>query len=126
MIDRRGFSRVMLAAAGAAALSACSKSGPPAATGGAQPPGRTRFAALKTVDAGLLNVTYAEEGPADGPPVILLHGWPYDIHSYVDVVPLLTAKGFRVLVPFARGYGATRFLSDARSAMVSRRRWPPT
>jgi pimeloyl-ACP methyl ester carboxylesterase len=70
------------------------------------------FGSLKQVDAGVLNVGYAETGPADGPPVILLHGWPYDIHTYVDVAPLLTAKGYRVIVPFLRGYGTTRFLSN--------------
>ncbi len=69
------------------------------------------FGPIKQVDAGLLNVGYAEEGPPDGPVVILLHGWPYDIHSYVDVAPLLAAKGYRVIVPYLRGYGTTRFLS---------------
>jgi pimeloyl-ACP methyl ester carboxylesterase len=58
-------------------------------------------------------VGYAEKGPADGPPVILLHGWPYDIHTYADAAPLLAAKGYRVIVPYLRGYGTTRFLSDA-------------
>ena len=72
----------------------------------------TSFGALKQVDAGLLSVGYAEAGPADGPAVILLHGWPYDIHSYADVTPLLASAGYRVIVPFARGYGTTRFLSD--------------
>src|SRR6202521_2852399 len=72
----------------------------------------TSFAPLKQIDAGLLNVGYAEAGPAKGPPVILLHGWPYDIHSYVEVAPLLTAAGYRVIVPYVRGYGTTRFLSD--------------
>jgi pimeloyl-ACP methyl ester carboxylesterase len=72
----------------------------------------TSFASLKQVDAGVLNVGYAEAGPADGPPVILLHGWPYDIHSYVDVAPLLASVGYRVIVPYLRGYGTTRFLSD--------------
>ncbi|RUL78852.1 alpha/beta fold hydrolase [Dyella choica] len=66
---------------------------------------------LKHVNAGLLDVAYAELGPANGPVVILLHGWPYDIHSYDAVAPALAAKGYRVLVPYARGYGATRFLS---------------
>src|ERR1700744_2150460 len=66
---------------------------------------------LKHVHAGVLDVAYAELGPADGPVVILLHGWPYDIHSYQDVAPALAAKGYRVLVPYARGYGETRFLS---------------
>jgi pimeloyl-ACP methyl ester carboxylesterase len=70
------------------------------------------FAPLKRINAGLLNVAYAEAGPADGPPIILLHGWPYDIHSFVDVTPLLTSAGYRVLVPYLRGYGATRFLSS--------------
>jgi pimeloyl-ACP methyl ester carboxylesterase len=67
---------------------------------------------MKQVDAGVLNIGYAEDGPADGPPVILLHGWPYDIHSYVDVAPILAARGFRVIVPYLRGYGSTTFLSD--------------
>jgi pimeloyl-ACP methyl ester carboxylesterase len=71
----------------------------------------TSFASLKQVDAGLLNVGYAETGPANGKPVILLHGWPYDIYSYVDVAPLLASQGYRVIVPYLRGYGTTRFLS---------------
>jgi len=71
------------------------------------------FGALKQVDAGLLSVGYAEAGPADGPAVILLHGWPYDIHSYAAVTPSLAAAGFRVIVPYLRGYGPTRFLSGA-------------
>jgi pimeloyl-ACP methyl ester carboxylesterase len=70
------------------------------------------FASLKQIDAGLLNVGYAEAGPANGPPVILLHGWPYDIHSFVDVAPLLASVGYRVIVPYLRGYGTTRFLSS--------------
>ena len=70
------------------------------------------FAAPKQIDAGVLNVGYAEAGPADGPPVILLHGWPYDIHSFVDVAPILASAGYRVVVPFVRGYGSTRFLSS--------------
>src|SRR4030095_6846531 len=71
----------------------------------------TSFASLKQVDAGLLNVGYAETGPANGKPVILLHGWPYDIYSYVDVAPLLASQGYRAIVPYLRGYGTTRFLS---------------
>jgi pimeloyl-ACP methyl ester carboxylesterase len=67
---------------------------------------------LKQIDAGVLNVGYAESGPPNGPPVILVHGWPYDIHSYADVVPLLAAQGYRVIVPYLRGYGTTRFLSS--------------
>ena len=69
------------------------------------------FAPLKQIDAGALNVGYAEAGPSDGSPVVLLHGWPYDVHTYVDVAPLLVAKGYRVIVPHLRGYGTTRFLS---------------
>ena len=71
------------------------------------------FGALKQIDAGLLNVGYAEAGPPDSPAVILLHGWPYDIHSYVAVTPMLASAGYRVIVPFLRGYGTTRFLSAA-------------
>ncbi len=71
----------------------------------------TSFGAIKQVNAGLLNVGYAEAGPANGPAVILLHGWPYDIHSFVDVAPLLAAKGYRVIVPHLRGYGTTHFIS---------------
>ncbi len=71
----------------------------------------TSFGPLKQVDAGLLNVGYAEAGPANGPAVILLHGWPYDIHSYVDVAPLLASAGYRVIIPYLRGYGTTHFLS---------------
>jgi pimeloyl-ACP methyl ester carboxylesterase len=72
----------------------------------------TSFGPVKQVDAGLLNVGYAEAGPADGPAVILLHGWPYDIHSFAEVTPALAAAGYRVIVPFVRGYGTTRFLSN--------------
>jgi pimeloyl-ACP methyl ester carboxylesterase len=71
----------------------------------------TSLGPLKQIDAGLLNVGYAEAGPADGPAVILLHGWPYDIHSFADVTPLLASAGYRVIVPYLRGYGTTRFLS---------------
>jgi pimeloyl-ACP methyl ester carboxylesterase len=89
----------------------------PATTGAAKlptlkPGTNTSFDALKQIDAGMLNVGYAEAGPADGPAVVLLHGWPYDVHSYVDVAPLLASAGYRVIVPYLRGYGATRFLSD--------------
>jgi len=67
---------------------------------------------IKQINAGLLNVGYAEAGPANGTPVILLHGWPYDIYSFVDVVPILASAGYHVFVPYLRGYGSTRFLSD--------------
>jgi pimeloyl-ACP methyl ester carboxylesterase len=70
------------------------------------------FGPLRQVDAGLLSIGYADAGPADGPAVILLHGWPHDIHSFTEVTPLLAAAGYRVIVPFVRGYGTTRFLSD--------------
>ena len=74
-------------------------------------PQNTEFPPLKQIDAGVLNVGYAEVGPAGGKPVVLLHGWPYDIHSFVEVAPLLAAKGYRVVVPYLRGYGTTRFQS---------------
>jgi pimeloyl-ACP methyl ester carboxylesterase len=73
----------------------------------------TSFKPLKKIDAGVLSVAYAEDGPANGPVVLLLHGWPYDIYSYVDVAPVLASAGYRVIIPFLRGYGDTRFLSDA-------------
>src|SRR5450432_693102 len=77
-----------------------------------KPGAHTSFSSLKQIDAGLLNVGYAEAGLADGPAVLLLHGWPYDIHSYADVAPLLASAGYRVIVPYLRGYGTTRFLSS--------------
>ena len=100
-----------LGVAGTAVAAAATSSPAPS------PPARTAtqgaLGTLKHVRAGVLDVAYAELGPATGPVVILLHGWPYDIHSYDQVAPRLAAKGYRVLVPYARGYGATRFLSDA-------------
>jgi pimeloyl-ACP methyl ester carboxylesterase len=77
-----------------------------------KPGTNTSFTSLKQIDAGVLSVGYAEAGPANGPPVILLHGWPYDIYSFVDVAPLLASAGYRVYVPYLRGYGPTRFLSS--------------
>src|SRR5215813_13749254 len=77
-----------------------------------KPGTNTSFAPLKQIDAGVLNVGYAEAGPTDGPPVLLLHGWPYDIYSYVEVAPLLASAGYRVIIPYLRGYGTTRFLSN--------------
>src|SRR5262249_51904194 len=71
----------------------------------------TSFETLKQIDAGVLNVGYAEVGPIDGPAVMLLHGWPYDIHMYVDVAPALASAGYRAIVPYLRGYGTTRFLA---------------
>ena len=96
----------MSLAAGGLALAGCAAAQP--ATKTATP---SSFGALKQADAGELNVGYVEAGPANGPVVILLHGWPYDIHSFVDVAPLLASAGYRVLVPHVRGYGTTRFLS---------------
>lgn len=91
----------MMAAAGAQTNPA------PSTAGG----GHTAFASLKQIKAGVLDVGYAEVGPTDGTPMLLLHGWPYDIHSYVDVAPILADAGYRVIVPYLRGYGSTRFLS---------------
>lgn len=92
------------------ARSAYAQSKPPASGAGAA--SRASFGASKQIHAGVLDIGYADIGPRDGAPVILLHGWPYDIHSFVEVAPLLGAAGFRVLVPHLRGYGTTRFLSD--------------
>ncbi len=109
-----GIAAATVAAAqlGAIRIGSAQGVGTQAAASGAMKP-RTSFASLKRINAGLLNVGYAEDGPADGPPVILLHGWPYDIYSYVDVAPLLANAGYRVIVPYLRGYGTTSFLSDA-------------
>jgi pimeloyl-ACP methyl ester carboxylesterase len=94
------------------AAAAQSREATPAAVLTVAPGGHTSFGALKQIDAGVLNVGYAEAGPADGPAVLLLHGWPYDIHTYVDVAPVLASKGYRAVVPYLRGYGTTRFLSN--------------
>ncbi|WP_108516834.1 alpha/beta fold hydrolase [Bradyrhizobium algeriense] len=114
--DRRRFlgtAGVTLAAAPFAmsgALFAQSGDAKPGA-GAIRPGAHTSFAALKQIEAGVLTIGYAEAGPADGPVAILLHGWPYDIYAFVDVVPVLASAGFRVIVPWLRGYGTTRFLS---------------
>ena len=92
-------------------ISADAQSSKPAQVPPINPGTHTSFASLKQIDAGLLNIGYAEAGPADGAVVILLHGWPYDIHSFVDVAPTLASAGYRVIVPYLRGYGTTRFLS---------------
>jgi pimeloyl-ACP methyl ester carboxylesterase len=115
--DRRRFLRnavmiiaaVQIAAIGSATAQS-QETNPNSAT--ASSTSKNSFGSLKQIDAGLLNVGYAEAGPADGRPVILLHGWPYDIYSFVDVAPLLADKGYRVIVPYLRGYGTTRFLSN--------------
>jgi pimeloyl-ACP methyl ester carboxylesterase len=137
MINRRTFSKAVGLGTGAAAVSlsglqtsaSATPAGNPASAGNpvpaAQGPGgtsgitvptitpgtHTEFSTLKQVKAGLLDIGYAEAGPAHGPVVLLLHGWPYDIHSYVDVAPLLADLGYRVIVPYLRGHGSTRFLS---------------
>lgn len=100
---------VGLAAAGATVAACTSSSG----AGPTPPAGHTRFGSYKQVNAGLLDIGYAEDGPADGTPVILLHGWPYDIHSFLEVTPLLTERRYRVIVPYLRGFGSTMFLSDS-------------
>ena len=114
---RRFLSRAAIALAAAElGISPSANAQPSAGKLGSVPPikagSNTSFPSLKQVDAGLLDVGYAEAGPGDGPVVILLHGWPYDIHSFVDVAPLLASAGYRVIVPYLRGYGSTRFLSD--------------
>ncbi|WP_042430935.1 alpha/beta fold hydrolase [Streptacidiphilus anmyonensis] len=123
MIDRRRFNKALGLVAGATAVSLAGMEGvagaaPVPRRSGQAPvvpaiaPGtHTSFPSLKQIDAGLLNVGYAELGPAHGPVVLCLHGWPYDIHSYVDVAPLLAGLGYRVVVPYLRGHGTTRFLS---------------
>ena len=111
--DRRQFlGTAALGVAAAPLILGSSAQAQSAATKAASAPSNnTTFASLKQIDAGVLNVGYAEDGPADGPVIILLHGWPYDIHSFVDVAPLLAKAGHRVIVPHLRGYGTTRFLS---------------
>ena len=117
MYDRRRFLQIAAMSMAVAPLSmirpaesrpgAGPATGSPAAKGGVN----ASFGPLKQIDAGLLSVGYAEAGPARGPAVILLHGWPYDIHSFVEVAPRLASAGYRVIVPHLRGYGTTRFLS---------------
>ncbi len=79
----------------------------------ARRPSSKRLEPLRHIDAGVLNIAYYEDGPKDGPAVMLMHGFPYDIHSFVDVAPQLAASGCRVIVPYVRGYGPTRFLDAA-------------
>lgn len=104
------FLALALASFGASGLAQAEMPEPPARAPVASP--QAGLGALKHIKAGQLEVAYAEVGPATGPAVILLHGWPYDIDSYAQVAPLLAAKGYRVLIPYARGYGGTRFLAD--------------
>jgi pimeloyl-ACP methyl ester carboxylesterase len=122
MINRRTFGKTLGLATGATVASLAGLQGFTSASAATRtrtpavpaisPGTHTSFASLKQVRAGLLDVGYAEAGPADGPVVICLHGWPYDIHSFVDVAPLLAAQGYRVIVPYLRGHGTTRFLSS--------------
>ncbi|WP_434085281.1 alpha/beta hydrolase [Mycolicibacterium goodii] len=107
-VSRRDLGRFATLAAGAVTLAACASSqedsgAPPAPTHAMNP--------VKQIDAGDLSIGYTEAGPADGRPVVLLHGWPYDIHSYADVSALLAERGYRVIVPYLRGFGTTRFMS---------------
>jgi len=114
--DRRRFFAAAAMTIAAAQLSTGSDATAAYATASTARPVRpgtnTSFPRLRQVNAGVLNMGYAEAGPTSGPPVILLHGWPYDIHTYVDVAPVLAEVGYRVIVPHLRGYGSTRFLSD--------------
>ena len=114
-IDRRRFlaAAAMTVAATEFGLNATADAQTVAQNTSAKTGGNASFASLKQINAGLLNVGYVEAGPADGKPVILLHGWPYDIHAFVDVAPILASAGYRVIVPHVRGYGTTNFLSDA-------------
>ncbi|WP_112664452.1 alpha/beta fold hydrolase [Microvirga flavescens] len=115
--DRRRFLSKAALTVAAAELVRMGSAEAQSSQGGASVPSAIRsgtnasFDSLKQIDAGVLNIGYAEVGPADGPVVLLLHGWPYDIHSFVDVAPLLASAGYRVIVPYLRGYGPTRFLS---------------
>jgi pimeloyl-ACP methyl ester carboxylesterase len=103
----------MTVAAAEFGMSAIAKAQTPAASLAAvKAGGHTAFAARKQIKAGVLDIGYAEAGPADGPVVLLVHGWPYDIYSYVDVAPILADAGYRVLIPYLRGYGTTHFLSN--------------
>ena len=126
MIGRRSFGKALGVGAGAAAAglagprsAAAVPAATPTGTGthtgphtGTHTGTHTAFPRIKQIKAGVLEIGYAELGPAHGPVVICLHGWPYDIHSYVDVAPLLADRGYRVIVPYLRGHGTTRFLSD--------------
>src|SRR4051794_7489289 len=116
-MNRRAFLGAVMSAVAATEVVtvACGRPG-----SGAAPSGTARYVgvradrslgALKQIDAGVLNIGYAEAGSPDGTPVLLLHGWPYDIHSFAEVAPTLSERGYRVIVPYLRGYGTTRFLS---------------
>ena len=112
-LNRRGFLGAAALGLAASQFVAAGLVNATESAGPANPARHSTFGTLKQVEAGVLDVGYAEEGPADGPAVILLHGWPYDIHSYADVAPILAAAGYRVIVPYLRGYGTTRFLAKS-------------
>src|SRR5271167_4079232 len=109
-----GTAAMTIAAAQLGAIaSAAAQTGEAASKVAAIKPGtNTSFKSLKQIAAGLLNVGYAEAGPSDGPAVILLHGWPYDIYSFVDAAPLLASHGYRVIIPYLRGFGTTSLVSS--------------
>jgi pimeloyl-ACP methyl ester carboxylesterase len=114
--DRRRFfgaAALMFTAAELGVVGAAHAETNPAPPSVIKPGTNTSFGPLKQIDAGVLNVGYAELGPSDGSPVFLLHGWPYDIHDYIEVAPILAAHGYRVIVPHLRGHGSTRFLETA-------------
>jgi len=114
---RRLFGTALLTLAAAPFVSigtaAAAQTNAPAAAPAGKASSGAGFGPLKQIDAGDLNVGYVEAGPADGPVVLLLHGWPYDIYSFVDVAPILAAAGYRVIIPYLRGYGTTRIRSEA-------------
>ena len=120
MINRRELGQLAGMTVAAVSLGACTS---PHASTPSSADAHTSFASLKQIDAGLLNIGYAEDGPPEGKPVILLHGWPYDIHSYVDVAPALAAKGYRVIVPFLRGTAPRRFGQLTPPATANNRPW---
>jgi len=120
MINRRELGQIAGMTLAAVSLGACTS--PPASTPSSAD-AHTSFASLKQIDAGLLNIGYAEDGPPEGKPVILLHGWPYDIHSYVDIAPALAAQGYRVIVPFLRGTAPRRFGQLTPPTTANNRPW---
>jgi hypothetical protein len=138
-LDRRQFLATAASTLAASQLGGIGSASAQSRTDSARAPGarqgaHTSFGSLKQIDAGVLSVGYAEAGLPTWPVVLLLHGWPYDIHSYVDVAPRLASAGYRVIVPHLRGYGTTRFLaSDAvrtasprPSRPIPSRSWTPT
>jgi pimeloyl-ACP methyl ester carboxylesterase len=114
--DRRNFfgtAAMAVAATQLGMIGSAAAQGVEIRTSAIKPGTNTSFGPLKQINAGLLSVGYAEAGPANGPVIVLLHGWPYDIHSFVDVAPLLASAGYRVIIPYLRGYGTTQFLSSS-------------